>query len=74
MVGPSGETVADLLEKKHPDPCQNIEEVFLDCEGLPPLVSVDVTAGAHICHVARKVQGSGGHGDTMASQWQTILL
>ena len=52
VVGPSGETVADLLEKKHSNPCQNIE-VFLECEELPPLVSVDVT-GAHICHACGK--------------------
>ena len=30
--------------------------------------------GAHICHVAGKVQGSGGPGGTMVSQWQIFLL
>ena len=73
VVGPSGETVADLLRIKHTDPCENFEEAFLECEELPPLVSVDVT-GAHICHVARKIQGSGGPGGTTASQWQSFLL
>ena len=39
VVGPSGETVADLLKKKHPNPCQNTE-VFLECEELLRLVSL----------------------------------
>lgn len=39
----------------------------------PQLVSVDIT-GAHIAEVARRIQGSGGPGGTVASLWQDILL
>ncbi len=69
----SGKKVLDVLKSKHPDPAVVNSEAFLQCQQLPQLVSVDIT-GAHIGVVARKIQGSGGPGGTVASLWQDILL
>ena len=73
VIDPSGKSVLDVLKEKHPDPSPSVKEAFLVCEELPPLMDIDVT-GAHICKVARKIQGGAGPGSTTASQWQDFLL
>ena len=55
----TGYTVLDALKSKHPDPRTVVDDAFLECDVLPPLVDVDIT-GLHIERVARQLQGAGG--------------
>ena len=49
--GPLEKSVFQVLQEKHPPQCTPDPDAFLDCDELPPLEHVDITA-AHIETVA----------------------
>jgi hypothetical protein len=68
-----GKTVWEVLESKHPDQVDPDPEAFLECNDLPTLVEIDVTA-EHIQKVAHSLSGSAGVSALDAAQWQDLLL
>ena len=71
--GPLGMSIYDVLQEKHPAQRTVDPSAFLDCEVLPPLEQVDITA-AHIETVARRLFGSAGPSGTSSEQWRNVLL
>ena len=43
-TGVPGHSVLDILHKKHPEPGVIDESAFMSCDGLPPLLDLDITA------------------------------
>ena len=70
---PFGMSVYDVLQEKHPAQRTVDPSAFLNCEVLPPLEQVDITA-AHIETVARRLFGSAGPSGTSSGQWRNFLL
>ena len=66
-------TVFDVFKEKHPEPGVNVEEAFLECDDLPSLIDVDVTAG-HVEKAARKLSGGAGPSGTDSDNWRAFLL
>lgn len=71
--GPLGRSVLDVLEEKHPSQREVVRTAFVECDELPPLEHVDITA-AHIETVARRLHGGAGPSGTDSSQWRSFLL
>ena len=71
--GPLGKSVLDVLQEKHPPQRVVDPGAFQECETLPLLTEVDITA-AHIEIVARRLFGSAGPSGTDSGQWRTFLL
>ena len=59
----------EILESKHPNQKNPDPEAFIDCDVLPTLVDVDVTAD-HVSKVANFLSGSAGVSGLDAAQWQ----
>jgi hypothetical protein len=68
-----GKTVLEVLETKHPEQREPDNEAFIDCENLPILIDIDVTA-EHILKTAGSLSGGVGVSALDASQWQNLLL
>ena len=45
----------------------------MPCDTLSPLLDLDITAD-YVEHVAHQIQGSVGHGGSIALQWYGYLL
>ena len=71
--GPLGMSVYDVLQEKHPAERTVDPSAFLNCEVLPPLKQVAITA-AHIETLARCLFGSAGPSGTSSEQLRNILL
>jgi len=71
--GPLGKTVFEVLQEKHPEQQPADPSAFLECDNLPVLEEVDITA-AHIETVARRLRGSAGPSGTDSDQWRSFLL
>ena len=68
-----GQSVAHILQEKHPEASQSSTRAFMPCDELPPLVDVDIT-GSHIESAARRIRGSSGPGGSTGAQFQCYLL
>ena len=66
-------SVLDTFKQKHPPPYCPPDITLLKCESLPPRLDLDVT-GAHIHHVASRIQESARPSGTDACHWQDVLL
>jgi len=65
-------TVFEVLCDKHPE--QKIPEAddFINCENIPPLIDVDITA-AHVEQAAKKLSGGAGISGFDSYQLQRVL-
>ena len=70
---PLGKSVLDVLQEKHPTQSVADPGAFQECETLPLLTEVDITA-ARIEIVVRRLFGSAGPSGTDSGQWRTFLL
>ena len=68
-----GKSVYDVLQAKHPTQRSPDPSAFLECESLPPLEHVDITA-SHIEKVARRLFGSAGPSGTGSEHLRSFLL
>ena len=69
----NGQSVAHILQEKHPEASQSGIQAFMPCDELLPLVDVDIT-GSHIESAARRIRGGSGPGGSTDAQWQCYLL
>ena len=71
--GPLGKSVFEVLQEKHPSQRAADPSTFLECDTLPLLEHVNITA-THIEIVARRLFGSAGPSGTSSEQWRSFLL
>ena len=69
----NGQSVAHILQEKHPEASQSGTRAFMPCDELPPLVDVDIT-GSHTESAARRIRGGSGPGGSTGAQWQCYLF
>ena len=70
---PAGKTVLEVLFSKHPEQRETSQEDYIDCDELPPLIDVDITA-IHVMQAAKKLSGSSGISGFDSYQLQKLLL
>ena len=68
---PTGKTVLEVLKSLHPEQAEANSDAFMDCEKIPALLQVDITAG-HVERVIRKLSGGAGRLDSF--QLQNLVL
>ena len=61
-------SIFEVLQETHPPQRTPDPRAFLDCDELPTLEHVDITA-AHIKTVARHLSGSAGSSSTDSEKW-----
>ena len=72
-TGPLDKSVYEILKAKHPVHRSPDPSAFLECESLPHLEYVDITA-SHIEKLARHLFVSAGPIGTGSEQWRSFLL
>jgi hypothetical protein len=68
-----GNKVIDVLKSKHPAQAEANPEAFLECDKLPSLLDVDITA-SHVEKIAKVLSGSAGISGLDSQQWHSMLL
>ena len=70
---PTGKTVLEVLKSLHPEQAEANSDAIMDCEELPALLQVDITAG-HVERVIRKLSGEAGISGVDSFQLQNLVL
>ena len=71
--GRTNGTVFEEFNNKHPEPRENVEDAFMECEDLPVFEDVDVTE-EHVKKGAHMIRGSAGPSGTDSENWSNFLL
>ena len=61
------------MKSKHPAQAEANPEAFLECDELPSLLDVDITA-SHVEKIAKVLSGSAGISSLDSQQWHSMLL
>ena len=61
------------MKSKHPAQAEANPEAFLECDKLPSLLHVDITA-SHVEKIAKVLSGSAGISGLDSQQWHSMLL
>ena len=68
-----GKTIFEGLQDKHPEQAEAHPDAFEQCDELPYLVEVDITA-AHVEKAARSLSGGAGPTGVDGDQMSSLLL
>ena len=72
-IKPTGKTVLEVLQLKHPEQAEPHIDAFVECEELPAILEVTITE-EHIRKTAHKLSGSAGPSGADSTLWQSMLL